>query len=510
MKPTQFVLQAQKLFFPALVLSLSLFTWTAAHAQITPLGDSYINTADPTKNYGAATLLDVDGTSQTTYIQFNLASIPSTASVSQATLKLYVNSVPTAGSFNVNYVNGSWTESTIDANNAPGLGATIASNVEVTTADKNQYILVNVTSAVQAWLDGSEKNNGIALVANSSFNATFDSKENTSTSHPAELDIAFAGGDGTITGITTASGSGQTGGGTSGTLNLSLDNACKTDQILQWNGSAWACSSAGTGTITGVTAGTDLTGGGSGGNVTLNLNTTEVPLLASANLFTNNQAISATASTWGLTVSQPSYQTILEQGPESGVGTALEMQTTGTGGLFWQILNTGAASAQGANKLNFRNDSAGLDVLTLTASGSVGIGTNSPTGTLDVQGNVTQAPTAGGLVKAAFYFSPFNGGGFDQCYNSTLSGSASTTPPCGFTFQIEGTGDYIINLGFQIDNRVLSATVTSWGETVGACTEAFSSNCNDPAFLTPDNVELTVYYPGQGEYVDDKVYLVVY
>jgi len=192
MKPTQFVLQAQKLFFPALVLSLSLFTWTAAHAQITPLGDSYINTADPTKNYGAATLLDVDGASQTTYIQFNLASIPSTASVSQATLKLYVNSVPTAGSFNVNYVNGSWTESTIDANNAPGLGATIASNVDVTTADKNQYILVNVTSAVQAWLDGSEKNNGIALVANSSFNATFDSKENTSTSHPAELDIAFA------------------------------------------------------------------------------------------------------------------------------------------------------------------------------------------------------------------------------------------------------------------------------------------------------------------------------
>ena len=52
----------------------------------------------------------------------------------------------------------------------------IASNVSVTTADKNQYILVNVTSAVQAWLSGSETNNGVALVANSPFNATFDSK----------------------------------------------------------------------------------------------------------------------------------------------------------------------------------------------------------------------------------------------------------------------------------------------------------------------------------------------
>jgi hypothetical protein len=285
MKRRHFVLKAQKLqFLPALLLLLSLFA-SAAHAQVTPLGDSYINTANPTKNFGTAVLLDVDGASQATYIQFNLASIPATASVSQATLKLYVNAVTVAGSFNVDYVNGAWSEGTIDANNAPPLGAAIASNVSVTAADKNQYILVNVTSAVQAWLNGSETNNGLALVANSTFNATFDSKESTTTSHPAELDIAFAGGDGTITGVTTASGSGLTGGGTSGTLNLSLTNGCAANQLLQWNGSAWACSSAGTGTITGVTAGTALTGGGSSGNVTLNLNTSQVPLLAASNAF---------------------------------------------------------------------------------------------------------------------------------------------------------------------------------------------------------------------------------
>jgi hypothetical protein len=177
------------------VLGLFVFLWTAANAQITPLGDAYTNTADPTTNFGAQKTLDVDGASQTTYIQFNLASIPSTASVSQATLKLYVNTVTKAGSFNVDYVNATWSESTIDSSNAPPLGAAIASNVSVTTADKNQYILVNVTSAVQAWLSGSETNNGLALVANSTFDATFDSKENTTTSHPPELDIAFAGGD---------------------------------------------------------------------------------------------------------------------------------------------------------------------------------------------------------------------------------------------------------------------------------------------------------------------------
>jgi hypothetical protein len=162
-------------------------------AQITPLADSYTNTAASTTNYGANALLDVDGATQITYIQFNLASIPSSSVVSQATLKLYVNSVTTAGSFNVDYVNGAWSENTIDGTNAPALGTTIASGVSVTTKAKNQFILINVTSAVQAWLSGSEPNDGIALVANSTFNATFDSKENTTMSHPPELDIVFAG-----------------------------------------------------------------------------------------------------------------------------------------------------------------------------------------------------------------------------------------------------------------------------------------------------------------------------
>src|SRR6202167_66202 len=126
---------------PALVLLLSLFSGLTVHAQIMPSADTYTNTAAPSTNYGAATLLDVDGASQITYIQFNLASIPSGASVSQATLKLYVNAVTTAGSFNVDYVKSSWSESTIDHSNAPPLGSTIAPNVAITKADKNQYIL---------------------------------------------------------------------------------------------------------------------------------------------------------------------------------------------------------------------------------------------------------------------------------------------------------------------------------------------------------------------------------
>ena len=252
----------------ALLLS-TLCLLTGAYAQITPSGDAYTNTATPTTNYGAKTLLDVES-SQTTYIQFNLSSIPSgytSADITKATLKVYVNAVTTAGSFNVDFVNGTWSEATIDANNAPALGSTIAASVPLVTADKNQYILIDITPAVQAWLNGSQANDGIALVGNSPVNASFDAKENTTTSHPAELDIVFAG----IAGITTASGSGLTGGGTSGTLNLSLTNACAANQTLQWNGTAWICASVGTGTVTSVGSGTGLTGGPITGSGTLSL-----------------------------------------------------------------------------------------------------------------------------------------------------------------------------------------------------------------------------------------------
>jgi hypothetical protein len=223
-------------------LCFVFFGLIGTHAQIPPSQDAFTNSGDPTTNYGANVLLEVDGASEISYIEFNLASIPSGASVSQATLKLFVNGVTKAGSFNVDYVTGAWTESAVTYNLSPALGNTIVSGVVLTTASKNQYILINVTSAAQAWLSGSQANDGLALVANSTFNASFDSKENTTTSHPAELDVVFAGGSGAITGVTTAYGSGLTEAGTSGTVNLNLTNACSSGQVLEWSGSAWACA----------------------------------------------------------------------------------------------------------------------------------------------------------------------------------------------------------------------------------------------------------------------------
>lgn len=58
------------------------------------------------------------------------------------------------------------------------------------------------------------------------------------------------GGSGTLTGITTAAGSGLQGGGTSGTLSLKLLQCVSIGQILAWNGTGYGCSNAGTGDVT--------------------------------------------------------------------------------------------------------------------------------------------------------------------------------------------------------------------------------------------------------------------
>lgn len=256
-KALEKIVKNKKFLLAALLLMLPSAMVTTTFAQITPKQDSYTNTATSTTNYGGAGTLGVVSSAasiQTTYIQFDLSSVPAgynSGNVEKATLKLYVNSVTTGGSINVDYVNGTWSEKTITSGLSPALGNTIASGVALTTASANSYILIDVTSAVGEWLNGSEPNDGLALVANSGLSATFESKENTNQSHPAELDIVFKSG-GTITGVTTSAGSGLTGGGTTGTLSLSLPKTCANHQILQWNGSAWNCASAGIGSVSSV------------------------------------------------------------------------------------------------------------------------------------------------------------------------------------------------------------------------------------------------------------------
>ena len=173
-----------------------LLTPVRALAQLPPTDDSYTQQNAPNANNGGAGTLDVlgsDTAARTAYIRFDLSPLPpglTGTNLSIATLDLFVNTAAKAGTFDVYLVSSAWSEGSITFNTAPTLGTQVASGVAVSTSMAKDYVLVNITPAVQAWLNGTT-NNGLALVpsAGSTISVTLNSKESTTASHDPFIDV---------------------------------------------------------------------------------------------------------------------------------------------------------------------------------------------------------------------------------------------------------------------------------------------------------------------------------
>ena len=172
------------------MLLLGVFS-ALAHAQVVITDDANTSSFFPTTNFGNSIALIVCSGSNT-YIKFgivNLGSGVTGSNVSKATLTLYVDAVLTSGTMDVYQVNGSWSEGKITYNSAPALGTKLFGAVSV---GKTGYLSLDVTSTMQAWLNGTLANNGIALVPTSgAISVSFDSKENIFTSHTAQLPLVL-------------------------------------------------------------------------------------------------------------------------------------------------------------------------------------------------------------------------------------------------------------------------------------------------------------------------------
>ncbi len=151
---------------------------------------------------------------------------------------------------------------------------------------------------------------------------------------------------------------------------MSLITSCDKGQVLTWNGSDWQCGERSSSGISGVTAGVGLTGGGTSGKVTLNLDTTEVPRLATANSFTNSQTVTATDA--GITAVQ------VEAADTTAANTAIQGMANGPNAI--------GVSGQ-AN-----NGSTAVGVLGISSSGLAG----EFNGNVSISGSLSQA---GGSFK---------------------------------------------------------------------------------------------------------------
>ena len=157
-------------------------------------GDAYVNTGDGT-NYGGLPTVNVGGAAGSSgLLLFDLTTLPSTTDVAWARLRVYVDKVNTSGTLDLAAANGAWTEATVNGLSGVTPGSAIGAAAIATTG----YVTFDVSSQVAAWLAGAP-NYGFMLTADAgtpNLSISIDSKESPSTSHPAVLEVVFAGAAG--------------------------------------------------------------------------------------------------------------------------------------------------------------------------------------------------------------------------------------------------------------------------------------------------------------------------
>ena len=147
--------------------------------------DSYVSSVAhlTTSNYGTAANLNVNPTAHA-FVQFDLSNLPAgiqPASISKATMWIFVNNRSTSGNLLFSQITGSWSESAVTWATAPSVASTHFATLPA--GNTNTYMTVDVTALVQGWA-GTTANDGILIASDGTANVMLDSKENTSTATP--------------------------------------------------------------------------------------------------------------------------------------------------------------------------------------------------------------------------------------------------------------------------------------------------------------------------------------
>ncbi len=126
--------------------------------------DSFVDQANPNTNYGGAQTLEVQSwtsKNEHAFLKFNLASIPGTATILSARLRLYLVTAPNPSRTNdLRRVSTAWLQGTITWNNTQPPAVAGISASAATGSTNGVWIEWDLTADVQAFVNGSYPNNG--------------------------------------------------------------------------------------------------------------------------------------------------------------------------------------------------------------------------------------------------------------------------------------------------------------------------------------------------------------
>jgi hypothetical protein len=147
------------------------------------------------ENFGATPLISVGVAGTATRVgllRFELSPLGANVPIISAKLRLTRVGVATPGGVHVHRVTAGWAETTVTWNgfNAAFDPAALSSFVPTSVAGGSS-IDVDVTAAVQAWVDGTQPNEGLALVAPDGSRASFAASESGSATGQPQLRVCY-------------------------------------------------------------------------------------------------------------------------------------------------------------------------------------------------------------------------------------------------------------------------------------------------------------------------------
>jgi len=284
----------------------------SAHALTLPVSEDTSTTTNIklAKAAGMAKTLPVTAV-RSALIRFEVSAFSNSidsAQVSRARLLLFVGKVTKPGDLTLRAVTQDWSEVFAAPLVVPTFGPNLAP-IPAATVVAKQFVIVDVTAQVKAWLAAPASDFGFALTATGTTNVLLGAKEGSGTGYPAMLEIDYSDplAAGSVTGAQLASNltlggttTGTFAGDGSGLTNVTIANTLPDGSVTN----AKLANSSLT-----INAGNGLTGGGSvvlGGNVALSLGS-NLSLSGTTLLPAGTAAVAPLKFLSGVTLATPAF-----------------------------------------------------------------------------------------------------------------------------------------------------------------------------------------------------------
>ena len=122
-------------------------------ATLYPTDDAHVDDNNPNTNYGTNALMDWGDSEQEIFIQFDITSIPTDATISNAVLYFYIDSITAETAVKLRDVVSTFDESTVTWNNKPSQGVQFSS---ASIRSASGWMNLLFTNGFSAWLGTSD------------------------------------------------------------------------------------------------------------------------------------------------------------------------------------------------------------------------------------------------------------------------------------------------------------------------------------------------------------------